>query len=262
MEVLMQAHALELERQGRHMLRGVSLDLQRGELLGVIGPNGAGKSTLLRLLAGIERPDKGGVSLQGVELKALGAAHCARHIAWLEQRPQLRWPLPVEQVVALGRLPFRHIDSDAEAEAAIERALQLTGTLAWRKRLFNELSEGEKLLVNLARILAVNSEVLLADEPTAALDPRHQIRIMELLQQRAAAGTAVVVVLHDLALAWRYCERLLLLHEGKVLAIGKPAEVLQESILSSCYGLPAQVDTASRHVRFSADAASPSAPNC
>lgn len=250
MNSVVQAQQLGLVRDGRALLQDIGLAMQAGELLGIIGPNGAGKSTLLRLLAGIETPSSGAVLLHDQPLSAMSANERARHIAWLEQRPALHWPLPAREVVALGALPFRHSENKAALAQRVARALRESGTEALAGRRVDTLSEGEKLLVHLARILAVESGVILVDEPTSALDPRHQLRIMQVLGARAKAGVAVGAVLHDLGLAWRHCDRLLLLHEGRCLALGKPEDVLQPALLQQAFGLPVDIDAARRQLQF------------
>jgi len=245
---LLKAQALGVHTDGKALLTDINVELHAGELLGVIGPNGAGKSTLLKALAGIQSAHTGSVLLQGTALTDLSAGQRARALAWLEQRPQLHWPLTVRQVVALGRLPYRQRRDQASDSTAIEAALTLTGILPLQQRLFPTLSEGEKLLVNLARVLAIESRVILADEPTSALDPLHQLQIMELLQARANAGAGVAVVLHDLNLAARYCQRLLLLHQGKVIACGTPAAILTPALLARVYGIAASYDAGTRTI--------------
>ena len=244
---LLTAQALRLQRNGRDLLQDIDLHLHGGELVGLIGPNGAGKSSLLRLLAGIDAPTSGRAVLDGQPLPQLPLAQRARLIAWLEQRPQLHWPLPVHQVVALGRLPWRHVQGPADP-ALVDTALARCGLDTFRNREFTSLSEGEKLLVNLARILAVDAAVILADEPTAALDPRQQLQVMALLQGQAQTGKAVLAVLHDLTLAARYCSRLLLLHAGRLVASGPPEQVLTPEQLAQVYGVQARFDTATRTV--------------
>ncbi len=245
---LLDVRGLSLQTDGVRLLDALDLQVAAGELVGVIGPNGAGKSTLLRCLAGIEPPTAGDLRLAGTSLATASPEQRARAIAWLEQRPQLHWPLGVEQVVALGRLPWR-TEAAALADAtAVTRSLQRCGVLALRHRSFPGLSEGEKLLVNLARVLAVDAQLILADEPTAALDPQQQLRVMEVLQQEALAGKAVLAVLHDLTLAARYCSRLLLLQQGRVVAEGTPEQVLTATNLAEVYGVAAAYDPALRTV--------------
>ena len=254
---LLQVRGLAAVAAGTTILHELDLQLDAGELVGVIGPNGAGKSTLLRCLAGIDTPSAGTLLLDSAPLVDAGTltttkpAQRARLIAWLEQRPQLHWPLRVEQVVALGRLPWRSSPGTARDCAAIQHSLARCGLQALRQREFPSLSEGEKLLVNLARVLAVEARVLLADEPTAALDPRQQLRVMDLLQQEAGSGKAVLAVLHDLTLAARYCSRLLLLHQGRIVAQGKAEQVLTSVNLAEVYGISARYDPALRTVIIS-----------
>jgi iron complex transport system ATP-binding protein len=243
---LLQVQGLSVVADGTMLLRALDLQLDCGELVGVIGPNGAGKSTLLRCLAGIETPTAGVLLLDAQPLQAVSLEQRARAIAWLEQRPQLHWPLRVEQAVALGRLPWRDLPQVQPTATLVQRALERCDLLKLRAREFHSLSEGEKLLVNLARVLVVEARLLLADEPTAALDPCQQLRVMELLQQEAQGGKAVVAVLHDLTLAARYCSRLILLHKGEVVAAGTPETVLTPQHLAAVYGISGAFDPALR----------------
>jgi iron complex transport system ATP-binding protein len=239
---LLQVRGLMHAIAGSVLLRELALDVAAGELVGVIGPNGAGKSTLLRCLAGLELPQHGTILLDATALSQLGLEQRARRIAWLEQRPQLHWPLRVEQVVALGRLPWRDQPQAQPDATVVQHTLERCGLLHLRSREFPALSEGEKLLVNLARVLAVEARLILADEPTAALDPRQQLRVMALLQAEARSGKAVLAVLHDLTLAARYCDRLVLLHQGTVVASGAPGVVLTAQHLARVYGVHATYD--------------------
>jgi iron complex transport system ATP-binding protein len=245
---LLQVRGLSVVAAGTTLLQDLDLSIAPGELVGVIGPNGAGKSTLLRCLAGLDAPGAGEVLLDATPLQAASLEQRARSIAWLEQRPQLHWPLLVEQVVALGRLPWRDQPQAQPAATLVQRALERCDLLALREREFHSLSEGEKLLVNLARILVVEARLILADEPTSALDPRQQLRVMELLQQQAQSGKAVLAVLHDLTLAARYCTRLLLLHKGQLVASGSPELVLTAQHLASVYEVTGGYDPALRTV--------------
>ncbi len=232
---------------GQVLLKPVSLQVHSGEVVGIIGANGAGKSTLLKALAGIQPVPSGSIQLAGQEAPTLSSLQRAQILGYLEQRPQLHWPMQVQQVVALARLSFGDRELP-DGIAAIAAALAATSMTAFSQRDFLQLSEGEKLLVNLARVLAGAPRLLLADEPTAALDPAHQHRVMQLLRQRAAAGMAVLVVLHDLTLAARYCDRLLLLHKGALLAEGTPAAVLSSANLQHAFHIDAVLDTASHAV--------------
>lgn len=240
-DTVLEARALAYVADGTTLLSNVDLQLHAGEVLGIVGPNGAGKSTLLKLLAGIEVPSSGQVLLDAAPLHA--SEKTARELGWLEQRPQVQWSLQVEQVVALGRLP--HGDADtAHAEQSIAHAFATTATDGLRERAFHSLSEGEKVRVHLARVLAAEPRIVLADEPVAALDPWYQLQVLDLLRAEARRGKAVALVLHDLQLAARYCERLLVLDRGTVKACGPAAETLTESLLADVWRIAASFDSA------------------
>ncbi|MFP3942819.1 MAG: ABC transporter ATP-binding protein [Alphaproteobacteria bacterium] len=235
------AQNVEAMPGSRPVLREVSVTVRPGEMAGLVGPNGAGKTTLLRVLNGLLRPRAGRVTLEGTDLDALPPRLRARKIAWLPQHQPVHWPLTAARLVALGRLPHQDpFRAPGPAEAAVlHRVMRETDTAAFAERRVNSLSAGERARVLLARALAVEAPFLLADEPVAALDPYHQLHVMELLQARAAAGTGVLVVLHDLTLAARFCNRLILLHEGRVAAAGRPGEVLNPERLESVYQVEA-----------------------
>ena len=235
--MILAASSVRLDLGGRPVLVGVDAAVRPGELLGLIGANGAGKSTLLRVLAGLRRPDAGEVRLDGTELNAIPPARLALARAYLPQEPTAHWALTVEELVGLGRLPHRRTEPDAAGQAAIARALRRTGTLAFARRRIDALSGGERARVLLARALAVEAPILLADEPIAGLDPLQQIRTMHVLRALAAEGNAVVAVLHDLTVAARFCDRVLLLHAGSVLADGPPDAVLTDANLALAYGI-------------------------
>ena len=212
----------------RPVLNAVTATLSPGELIGIVGPNGAGKSTLVRSLLGLLRPVGGMVALDGHGVADMPRRQVARAIAYLPQGQTLHWPLSVERLVALGRLP--HLGPMSRITAAdyavIEDAMARADVIGLRDRIATELSGGERARVLLARALAVEAPGLIADEPLASLDPGHQIDVLELLAREAQAGRMVVAVLHDLTMAARYCDRLLLLNGGRLVADGKPLDVL------------------------------------
>ena len=225
-------NGVSLARQGNPVLDGVSLSVAKGEMIGLIGPNGAGKTALLRLAVGFEKPDAGEVRLDDGLLSALPAAERARRLAYLPQQPETAWPITVAQAVGLGRLP--HGDRD---EGAVARALEAVGMREFKDRPLTRLSGGERALVLLARALAVEAGLLLLDEPTANLDPAHQLRVMEVLRKRADHGDAVVVVMHDLSLATRSCDRLAVLHQGRLAADGTPDTILDDPLLREVFSI-------------------------
>ncbi len=227
---------------GREIVRGVSATLPAGALTALIGPNGAGKTTLLRALAGL-LPATGVMRLDGRDLAAMTAAERARHIAYLPQGHQAHWPLPARDIVALGRFPHGGRDPSrlSAADAAIvDDAMRRADCAAFAERDVLTLSGGERARVMMARVLAVQAPVLLADEPTAALDPRHQLEIMNVLRDAARGGALVIAVTHDLALAARFADRALLMRDGAVVADGAPAEVLTPATLRDVYGVEAR----------------------
>jgi iron complex transport system ATP-binding protein len=245
--LLLAGTGITLTLDGCLLLDGVTLQVHAGELLGVIGPNGAGKSTLLKILAGVVAADHGELLLERQPFAALPPQLRARKLAWLEQRPTVQWPLTVRQVVALGRLPHGG-RMDHVARLAIANAMDGTDTAGFADRPFHTLSEGEKLRVNLARVIATGASVLLADEPVAALDPWHQLQVLELLQSLARAGMGIIVVLHDLGLAARFCDRLLLLDKGRFIASGSAEAVLSSAHLAAVYGLDAELNACDRQL--------------
>lgn len=222
------------------ILDGVSLNLAGGEVVGLIGPNGAGKTTLLRTLADLLKASDGAIRYDGKSAGEMGRAALARRLSFLAQRGDVYWPLRVDHIVALGRLPHRRpfAGMSGEDNAAVERAMAAADIEHLRLRTAASLSGGERMRVLLARALAVDAELLLADEPVAALDPLHQLRIMQLLQSTAREGAGVVVVLHDLTLASRFCDRILLVADGRVLLDGAPSE-LSDSLIAKAYGVAA-----------------------
>ncbi|WP_429275147.1 ABC transporter ATP-binding protein [Novosphingobium gossypii] len=228
----------------RGVLHGISATLRPGELTGVIGPNGAGKSTLIRAILGLTPVSQGSVGIDGRAVAQMQPRELARVLSYLPQGQALHWPLSVERLVALGRLPgLGPMSRLAEADlAAIHDAMQRADVLHLTGRTATELSGGERARVMLARALAVGAPGLIADEPLASLDPGHQIDVMELLAAEARAGATVVTVLHDLTMAARYCQRLLLIDRGALVAQGSPAEVLTGERLRTVYGVTGRID--------------------
>ena len=245
------ARRITLSRGPRVVLRELSLTVRPGQVLGILGRNGAGKTTLLRALAGLQGVDSGDIVLDGKSLYEMDRRARAKRIGYLEQSGTSAWPISARDLVALGRLPHRPWPSrlDQHDHAAIERALAATDAVAFADRAVDTLSSGERARVLLARVLAGEPSVLLADEPAASLDPAHQLRVMSLLRTVAAKGMLVVVVLHDLSLAARFCDRLALLAEGALLIEGAPQEVLVDRYLAQGFGIVA-IDGVHENQRF------------
>ncbi len=227
----------------RPVVRDASADFAAGTLTGIVGPNGAGKSTLARALLSLI-PSTGSILLDGQDMTRLPRADIARTIAYLPQGQTLHWPLTVSRLVGLGRLP--HLTPMSRIgpadEAAIEQAMAQTDILSLRDRIATELSGGERARVLLARALAVGAPALVVDEPLASLDPGHQIDVMDVLHAQARNGGLVIAVLHDLTMAARYCDRLLLIESGSIVADGPPAQVLTPDNLHRVYGIDARMD--------------------
>jgi iron complex transport system ATP-binding protein len=219
------------------VLENVSFSLEKGEILGLVGPNGAGKSTLLKALIGEVTPKSGNVKVLDGKKDFL-----AKKVAYLPQGQVVHWPLSVKRLVSLGRIP--HLMPwerlGPEDEKAIAQAMEDTDVAHLKDRFVDHLAGGERNLVLLARALATQPSVLLADEPVQGLDPAHGLQVMELLSHFSNSERGVIVVLHDLSLAARFCHRLVLLHQGKVLAAGKPEEVLSPGNLEASYHIEAK----------------------
>jgi iron complex transport system ATP-binding protein len=235
------AQDLSVKLAGRNVLRDVSLSLPSGHLVALVGPNGAGKTTLLRALAGL-LPSDGVIRIGGDALSSLALGERARRFAYLPQGHLVHWPLPARDIVALGRYPHGATDpgrlSPKDSEAVL-RAMQATDVVQFSERRVTELSGGERSRVALARVFAVEAPVILADEPTSSLDPRHQIDVMKSLRAAADRGTLVVVVTHALGLAARFAETVLVLREGLLVAQGAPAAALSVEVVSDVFRINA-----------------------
>jgi len=224
---------------GRPALTDVSFAADGGGLIALVGPNGSGKTTLLRAASGLVPMTGGAVTLDGGPVAALSAKARARAIAYLPQERSTAWPMTGRALVALGRHPYAgplRREGDAD-RAAVERALEAANAAAFAERRVDALSGGERARILLARAFAVEAPALLADEPTAALDPAHQLKVMEALRGAAAAGTLVIAALHDLSLAARFADRVLVLDDGRLVADGTAAEALGARVLAQVFGV-------------------------
>ncbi|MDR2014419.1 MAG: ABC transporter ATP-binding protein [Azoarcus sp.] len=231
---LIEARNLTLENR----LDSVSFTVEPGEMLAIIGPNGAGKSSLLQSLAGL-LPAGGDIFFTGIPLHSFNPVGRARQIGFLPQFCDSAWALAVEEIVALGRLPWRDRDI-----YAIHQAMRETGVEDMAQKNINQLSGGEQARVWLARVLAGVPRIILADEPVASLDLYYQGKILDILRQHTREGRAVILAIHDLALAARYCDHFCLLKQGRIHAFGPPETVLTEANLSDAFGVSIHVDLA------------------
>ena len=243
---MLRVEQLEVRRGQGVVLSGIDLQLHPGEVLGVLGPNGAGKSTLLAAMTGELPASAGQVTLDQRALDDWAGPERARRLAVLPQSSSLYFAFRVEEVVAMGRLPH---DSGRVRDAQIvQQALQAADAVHLAGRSYLALSGGERQRVHLARVLAQlwpggEGQILLLDEPTSMLDPLHQHTCLRAVRRLAESGAAVLVILHDLNLAARYCDRLLLLEQGRAHALGTPAEVLRAEPLQAVFGLEVLVQT-------------------
>lgn len=234
-ETAMSMTGVSVELGGRQVLSKVSLEVKAGEVLALVGPNGAGKSTLLAALAGDVGVSAGRIELERKSLHEWQPGELALRRSVLLQQVSLSFPFSVRDVVLMGRAPWSNTPAGDQDEQFVDQAMADTDVTAFAERKFSALSGGEKARVALARVLAQNTTVLMLDEPTAALDLRHQELVLQVARRRAEAGNAVVVVLHDLNLAAGYADRVAVLAGGQLKALGTPSEVLQAELLSEVY---------------------------
>lgn len=238
------ARSLNARLSGRTVLRGIDIEVAPGTVVGLLGPNGAGKSTLLRALAG-QISSEGEIGLGERPLASLTVAERSRLIAYLPQERTIGWPLSVEKLVGLGRLPWRAFGRGLSPDdvAICRAAMEEMDVVHLSERPANELSGGEQARVLTARAIAQDTPVLLADEPASGLDPAHQMTMMAALRRLAGGRRrAVLVSLHDLTLAARWCDRIVMLKDGSVAAEGAPAETMTAETLRTVFGITAWID--------------------
>jgi iron complex transport system ATP-binding protein len=241
---ILEVEQLSLNYGSRAVLRGVSLELHKGEVLALVGPNGAGKTSLIRLISGVVPPSQGSIRVQGEELASLSPAQRARRIAVVPQARDLPGAYSVGQTVMMGRTPYlgwlgRAQPGDVDA---VGQALRRTHTLELSERRVGELSGGEQQRVLLARALAQATPILLLDEPTAHLDLQHQSSLLNLVAEAGQErGLAVLLAAHDLNLVALYARRVALLVDGEIIALGAPDEVLTPTNIQAAYHVPVRV---------------------
>lgn len=226
-------------------LRGISLGVEKGQMVALLGPNGSGKTTLLKLAAGVLTPKGGEVLLEGTNLRALSRKEVARRIAMVPQQFHTPFAFTVAQVVMLGRTPFiGTFSGETETDRGqVQRAMKMAGVERLSPRAFNELSGGERQKCILAMALAQEPKLLLLDEPTAHLDINHQVEILELIRRlNREQGVTVIGAMHDLNLAALYFDRLILLKDGAVSSDGPPAAVLTESIIREVFAASVRIE--------------------
>ena len=242
-EVALEAINLAYRVDGARLLEGVNLRADRGEFIGLIGPNGSGKTTLLKTIAGVLRRQHGKVNLNGRDLADMSQAEIARTLAMVPQALPYTYGFTAMELVLMGRYPrMGHFEGEGPKDRkASEEAMGITDTTAFAQRTLNTLSGGERQRVILARALAQEPSILLLDEPTANLDILHQLKTLDLVRRLTNKGLTAIAAIHDLQLAGRYCDRLLLLHRGQVIAQGTPGEVLTADNIEQVFGVAAVV---------------------
>lgn len=239
-EIVLEVADVSVSLGGNDIVTGISFEVRAGEVLAIIGPNGAGKTTLLAALSADYRYD-GSIRLDGRELTEWTSRELAIRRSVLQQQNMLSFPFRVVDVVKMGRAPWRDIVPVEEDDRIVAAELSRTDTLRFAERTFTSLSGGERARVALARAMAQRTGVLLLDEPSAALDVNYQEQVLALARAYAGAGNAVVVVLHDLAAAAAYSDRVLMIDDGTMRAYGTPAEVMRSELLSEVYRHPIRV---------------------
>ncbi len=228
---MLQLRQLDYAINGKSLLSDIHLDIKAGQLTGIIGTNGAGKSTLLKLLAGIIQPERGQIIYRDQDMGKFTPSQWAEKISWLSQSREIHWPLTTEQVIGLATLhPAQHKHAISDIMARLEMR-ELTN------RNVQYLSGGERAMVLLARFMVGNAPILLADEPLQALDPRRQLQFINHLKHAAQNGQMVIVVLHDLSLAFRFCDELVLLEKGKILSTGNVETLRKNGHIETSFGV-------------------------
>ena len=228
----------------RTVLRNINIDISEGEVIGILGPNGSGKSTLLKLMDGILSPEKGKILLKGKSITGYKRVEIARQIAMVGQEDHFRFPFSVSEVVLMGRFPYSEssrFEEKRDLDVAYH-ALKLTDTLHLAKRSIYEISGGERQRVFLARAIAQEPALILLDEITSFLDIKFKREILILLNSLKKEGISLVIASHDIELMARYCEKIVLLKNGNIFAMGKPEQVLTQGNISRVYECPVYVD--------------------
>ncbi|MFS3128137.1 ABC transporter ATP-binding protein [Nocardioides sp. Bht2] len=237
------AHGLAVGYPGRRVIEGLDVEIVPGQLTVIVGPNACGKSTLLRTMARMLNPEQGEVRLHGTPVTSMGSRQVARQLAVLPQSPSAPDGMVVRDLVARGRYPHQRLLKpwSRDDDAAVEAAMRATDVVALADADVNELSGGQRQRVWLAMALAQETEVLLLDEPTSFLDIAHQIEVLDLGRALQRQGRTVVMVLHELHLAFRYADQLVVMKGGRIMAQGSPGEVVTAELIEEVYDLPCRI---------------------
>ena len=241
--MLIKIESIHLSFKEQNILKNISIDIVSGELVGVLGPNGSGKTSFLKILGNLLKPIKGKVFIDEVPINTFSIKDLSKLISYLPQEIEVVWPLSVEQVISLGLIPYSFSQEFSQL-LKIKKIKEIMYELnleKFSKSNFNNLSTGEKARIMFARALVGEPKILLADEPVASLDPYYQLVILDLLKAKAKQGMSVIVALHDLTHAGQYCDKLMLLSNGNLLAYGEPEKVLTKKNISETYKINAEV---------------------
>lgn len=241
---LLSARNVSAQARNTPLLKSVSAELSAGELVCLIGPNGAGKSSLIRCMAGVHAIDAGDIALDGEPIMGFSPTERARKISYLPQTRPLAWPVRVCDAVALGRFAYGASPGRLSAadSHAVRKAIEDCDLTGFETRRTDTLSGGELARVHLARAMASEAPLILADEPLAALDPKHQLRLMRLMKRFTSAGGSALLVLHDIALAAQFADRLIWMRDGRIVESGSPAETLTRDTMKAVFDVHAQID--------------------
>lgn len=226
----------------KEILTNINLDMTSGKLISIIGPNGAGKSTLLKCLASVMKPSKGHISIDGQSITKMTALERAKYIGYVPQHFQLNFPISVMDLVLLGRKPYIKWNITAKDIEIAEDVLHYLKLEQIANRYVDELSGGERQLAYIARALVQEPAIFMLDEPISALDIKHQMQVLTIARQLANKGHMVIVVLHDLELASRFSDELILIHDGHVYQHGTPQEVITTKNLAAVYGVEVEIE--------------------
>mgnify|MGYP006104761695 FL=1 len=243
---LMVAENISFTYETSLVLKDLSISIQKQDFIGLIGPNGSGKSTLLKIMGGVLKTDSGSIQFKKTSVSKINKKLFAQSVSWIPQDHPMVFPFKVSEIVMMGRHPYLSaLAFESEEDFDItRRAMETTMTSQFSDRYFNEISGGEKQRVMIASALAQNPKMMLLDEPTSALDLKYQIQILNILKNlNVNHDMTLVIAMHDLNLASRFCNRLVLLSEGEIVRDGTPQQVLEKDILEQVYGIDIELST-------------------
>jgi iron complex transport system ATP-binding protein len=248
---LMAAENISFTYETSLVFKDLSVSVQKQDFIGLIGPNGSGKSTLLKIMGGVLKVDSGSILFKNSSLSKINKKVFAQSVSWVPQEHPMVFPFKVSEIIMMGRHPYLSAFSFESKEDydITRRAMETTMTSQFADRYFNEISGGEKQRVMIASALAQNPEMMLLDEPTSALDLKYQIQILNILKNlNANHDMTLVIAMHDLNLASQFCNRLILLNEGKIVRDGTPEQVLEKNILEQVYGIDIDLSIRDGHI--------------